>query len=123
MTNDTSRSANPRFQLNLTEFWSAHLGLTLVTISLSVIVFVITPLREAGLPGRLFFEMIVVALMISGSLVTRQSRMAKAFSIAIVIVSAAVLGAGRVHPTRVVHLGVALLSLSRCCSLPALSCS
>ena len=104
MTNNPSRSPNSRFELNLTEFWSAHLGLTLVTISLSVILFVITPLREAGLPGRLFFETVVVALMIFGSLAIRQSRLAKAFSIAIVIVSAVVLGAGRVHPTRVLHL-------------------
>jgi hypothetical protein len=104
MTNTNSRSPNSSFQLNLSGFWSAHLGLTLVTISLSVILFVITPLREAGLPGRLFFETVVVALMIFGSLVIRQSRIAKAFSIAILMVSAAVLGAGRIHPTRVLHL-------------------
>jgi hypothetical protein len=104
MTNNTSRSPNSSFHLILSEFWSTHLGLTLVTISLSVILFVITPLREAGLPGRLFFETVVVALMIFGSLVIDQSRTAKAFAIVIVLVSAAVLGAGRVHPTRVLHL-------------------
>ena len=104
MTNNTSRSPNSNFHLILSEFWSAHLGLTLVTISLSVILFVITPLREAGLPGRVFFETVVVALMIFGSLVIDQSRTAKAFAIVVVLVSATVLGAGRVHPTRVLHL-------------------
>ena len=36
----------------MSEFWSGDLGLTLVTLSLILLIFVITPLREAGLPGR-----------------------------------------------------------------------
>jgi len=83
----------------MSEFWSAHLGLTLITISLAILIFVITPLREAGLHGRVFFDLVVVTLMIFGAFAVNQSRMAKAFTIAIVLVSAAVLWSGRVHPT------------------------
>jgi len=104
MANDTQGPQSHTLGIDLSQFWSSHLGLTLVTISLTVIVFVITPLREAGLPGRLFFDLAVVTLMISAAVVTEQSRMAKGFAIAVVVVSATVLGAGRVHPTPFLHL-------------------
>lgn len=71
---------------------------------MAVIVFVVTPLREAGLPSRLFFAMVVVTLMISGTLVIDQSRIAKACAIAIVLASATVLASGRLHPTPFLHL-------------------
>jgi hypothetical protein len=71
---------------------------------LAVIIFVITPLREAGLPGRLFFDLVVVTLMIFGALVVDQSRMAKAFAVAVVLVSATVLATSRVHPTPFLRL-------------------
>lgn len=103
MTNPASQPQNSSFYIDLSQFWSSHLGLTLVTASLAVLVFVITPLREAGLPGRLFFDLIVLALMISGALAIDQSLMAKAFAIAVVLVCAVVLGFGRVHPTPFLH--------------------
>ena len=101
MTNENDQY---RTRLNMSEFWSAHLGLTLITISLAILIFVITPLREAGLHGRVFFDLVVVTLMIFGAFAVNQSRMAKAFTIAIVLVSAAVLWSGRVHPTLFLHL-------------------
>lgn len=104
MTNHRDRRQNPSSHLDLNQFWSSHLGLTLVTISLAVIVFVVTPLREAGLPSRLFFDIVAVTLMISGTLVIDQSRMAKAFAIAVVLGSATVLGTGRLHPTPFLRL-------------------
>ncbi len=104
MTNHTDRPHNPNSHIDLNQFWSSHLGLTLVTVSLAVIVFVVTPLREAGLPSRLFFDIVVVTLMISGALVIDQSRMAKACAIAIVLASATVLATGRLHPTPFLHL-------------------
>ena len=104
MVNDTHGPQSQTPGIDLNEFWSSHLGLTLVTLSLTVLVFVITPLREAGLPGRLFFDLVVVTLMILGTLAIDHSRMAKAFAIGIVVISAVVLGAGRVHPTPVLHL-------------------
>ena len=70
MTTIPAQSRETSFHLHMTEFWSGDLGLTLVTISLMVLVFVITPLREAGLPGRLFFDLIMVSLMVFGVLNT-----------------------------------------------------
>jgi hypothetical protein len=89
--------------MHMSEFWSGDLGLTLVTISITFLVFVITPLREAGLPERIFFDLVVVALMISGALVVEQSLVSKLFLVGAVLVSAFVLGAGRVHPTPFLH--------------------
>ena len=40
----------------MSEFWSGDLGLTLVTISVAMLIFVITPLREAGLARSDFFR-------------------------------------------------------------------
>ena len=81
---------------------SGDLGLTLVTIG-TFLVFVITPLREAGLPGRIFFDLVVVVLMVSGALVVEQSLVSKLFLVGAVLVSAFVLGAGRLHPTPFLH--------------------
>jgi hypothetical protein len=101
MTNVTNRF---RGLVDMSNFWSADLGLTLVTISLVILIFVVTPLRESGIPGRLLLDLVVVTLMIFGALVVNQSRMAKAFAIAVVVISAVVLGIGRIHPTRFLHL-------------------
>jgi hypothetical protein len=68
------------------EFWSGDLGLTLITISMAILIFVITPLREAGLRGRLFFELVVVVLMIYAALTIKQSHLARALVIAVVLV-------------------------------------
>src|SRR5271155_1423700 len=96
-----SRGAD--LQMHMSEFWSGDLGLTLVTISLVVLVFLITPLREAGLPGRVFFELIVVSLMLSGALLVDQSRLATGFIAAVILSSAVILGFGRYHPTPFLH--------------------
>src|SRR5271170_4373540 len=104
MTNDTQPTRSPARQINLSEFWSGDLGLTLVTIALAVLIFVITPLREAGLPIRLLFDLIVVALMVFGALSIKQSHFAKVSVIVVVLVSAVVIGAGRLHPTPFLHL-------------------
>lgn len=88
-----------QFDLRMSEFWSGDLGLTLVTISLLALVFIITPLREAGLPGRLFFDLIIVSLMIFGVLATGQSRLAKFSVITFVLITAAFLALARFHPS------------------------
>src|SRR6202161_4707606 len=96
--------------LQMSEFWSGDLGLTLVTISLVVLVFIITPLCEAGVPGRMFFELIVGSLMVFGVLAIEQSRAAKFSLIAFVLMTAACLGAGRFHPTPPLHQFGSILS-------------
>ena len=99
MNHSSEPSRGRFFHLEMSEFWSGDLGLTLITISLIVIIFVITPLREAGVPGRIFFDLLTVALMIFGALTINQSRIASVFVIITLATSAAVLGAARVHPT------------------------
>jgi len=103
MTNDPKHSRSAILHMHMSEFWSGDLGLTLVTISLVVLVFVITPLREAGLPSRAFFDLIVVSLMISGALIVDQSRLATGFMVVVVLVSALILMMGRIHPTPFLH--------------------
>ncbi len=94
-------AASPEYRthsrLQKSEFWSGDLGLTLVTISLVALVFIITPLREAGLPGRLFFDLIIVSLMIFGVLATERSSLAKFSVIAFVLITAAFLTLARFH--------------------------
>jgi len=113
MTNNTSPTRRPILDMQKSEFWSGDLGLTLITISLVVLLLVITPLREAGLPGRLFFELVTATLMVFGALSTEQSRLAKAFVIVIVLACGAVLAAGRLHPTLFLHdLGSFLVTVT-----------
>jgi hypothetical protein len=101
------------FHLHMSEFWSGDIGLTLVTISLVVLVFVITPLREVGLPGRLFFDLIMVSLMIFGALTVEQSRLTTILVVAFVIVSAVFLGLARLYPTPSMHqLGSVLSTIT-----------
>jgi len=103
MTVDPKHPRSAILHMHVSEFWSGDLGLTLVTISLVVLVFVITPLREAGLPSRAFFDLIVVGLMISGAFIVDQSRLATGFLVAVVLVSALILVMGRTHPTPFLH--------------------
>jgi Ion channel len=91
------------FHLHMSEFWSGDIGLTLVTLSLVVLVFVITPLRQAGLPGRLFFDLLMVSLMIFGALTVEQRRLITILIIAFVLVSAVFLGLARLYPTPLTH--------------------
>ena len=110
MANDSHPTRSAVLNMHMSEFWSGDLGLTLTNISLAVLIFVITPLREAGLPGRFLFDLIMVTLMISGSLAVNQTRIATAFIVAIVLVSTAVLVMGRLHPTPFLHQVGSILS-------------
>lgn len=95
------------------EFWSGDLGLTLITISLAVEVFIITPMREAGLPGRVFVDVIVMALMISAAAVGTKSRIWRVCLIVAVSALGVVLVAGRLHPTPPIRLwGSALTAIT-----------
>lgn len=100
-------------QLQMSEFWSGDLGLTLITISLVALVFIITPLREAGLPGRLIFDLLMVCLMVLGALAVEQSRLVKFLVIAFVLTTACFLGMARLHPTPLLHqLGSVLSTIT-----------
>jgi hypothetical protein len=104
-----SRTALLRMQMG--EFWSGDLGLTLVSISLGVLIFVIFPLREAGLRGRFFFDLMMVTLMVSGALVMKQRRIVTVMVIAVVLAGAGVLWISRLYPTPFLQQLSSLLSI------------
>jgi hypothetical protein len=86
----------PRLQLN--EFWSGGLGLTLVTVCVVILIFIIFPLRGAGLAGRVFLDILMVVLMGFGAFAVNQSRAATVCMIAIFLASGVVLTTSRLHP-------------------------
>ena len=96
MANSTQQSRTAVLHMHMSEFWSGDIGLTLVSLSLGILVFVIFPLRQAGLAGRFFIDCVMVTLMVSGALVTNQSRIVTAITIAIVFLAAGVLWVSRV---------------------------
>jgi voltage-gated potassium channel len=108
-----SNNSTAVFHFNMSEFWSGDLGLTLVTISLTIFVFVITPLREAGLPGRIVFDLVMVSLMVFGALTVEQRRSTTVLIIAFVLLNGVVLAASRFHPTPFLQLlGSALSTIT-----------
>jgi hypothetical protein len=108
-----AQSKSAFFRLKSGEFWSGDIGLTLLTISLVLLVFVITPLREAGLSGRAVLEVIIMALMVFGAIAVKQDRIDTILVITLISVTAVVLAAGRLHPTPMLHqLGCVLATLS-----------
>jgi Ion channel len=98
MTNSTPASRTAILHMQMSEFWSGDIGLTLVSISLGILIFVIFPLRQAGLAGRFFIDFVMVTLMISGALVMNQSRIITGLTIGIVFLSVTVLWASRFFP-------------------------
>ena len=98
MASGAHQSHTATLHMQMSEFWSGDIGLTLVSISLGILVFVIFPLRQAGLTGRFFIDCVMVTLMISGALVMNQSRLTTVVTIAIVCVGASVLWASRFFP-------------------------
>ena len=98
------------FNFQMSEFWSGDLGLTLVTISLVVLVFVITPLREAGLQAHFILGLIIVALMVYGALAVQQSRLGTLLVVAFLLATAIFLIVGRFRPTPVMHQFGGILS-------------
>jgi hypothetical protein len=97
--NDTTRQSRTAIlYMHMSEFWSGDIGLTLVSISLGILIFVIFPLRQAGLAGRFFIDFVMVTLMISGALVMNQSRIVTGITIGIVFLAVTVLWASRFFP-------------------------
>lgn len=86
-------------RVEMGEFWSGDLGLTLLTISLVVLVFVVTPLNEVALPARAGVDVIIFVLMVFGAVTVKQNRPATIFVIAFISVTAIVLLLARSHQT------------------------
>jgi hypothetical protein len=110
-----AQSRNPRFPIGikLGEFWSGDLGLTLVTVSLVLLVFVVTPLREAGMHWRAALDFVIMVLMLFAAFAVKQNRIDTIAVSTIVAVTAVVLAFGRFHPTPLLHqLGSALATIT-----------
>jgi hypothetical protein len=101
------------WKLYVGDFWSGDLGLTLLSISFVVEIFVITPMREVGVPGRIFFNLIVGALMISAAITGSKSLVWKTILITACLVTGGVLVASRLNPSITLHLwGSVLVSIT-----------
>jgi hypothetical protein len=113
MSNESHRIRDGVLRLGMTNFWSGDLGLTLISISLVFLVFVVVPTREAGIPGRIFFDSAIFVLMALAALAAKQSRLETSFMIAMVLSTAIFLVYGRLHPTLLNRLiGSALTTLT-----------
>jgi Ion channel len=110
MTTNPHRLRTAVLQMQMSEFWSGDLGLTLVTISLVILIFLVTPLLAAGLPGRIFFDFMMATLMILGALNVEKNRAGTAVIIAFVLLTAVTLGTSRIHPTPFLHRFGSVLS-------------
>ena len=99
MSNITALPRIALFRIKGGEFWSGDLGLTLISISLCVLVFVITPMREAGVPGRIAVDLLMMVLMVFAAIAVKQTRFDTILVIVLILVTAALLGASRAYPT------------------------
>lgn len=86
-------------QIESSEFWSGDLGLTLITISLAVLIFVILPLAEVGLAGRFVLDLVWVGLMVSGALSIGTNRVTTTLAIIVLLTTFIVLWASLAHRT------------------------
>ncbi len=103
MTQSSPRDHMTVLHERISQFWSGDLGLTLVTLSLIILIFMTIPLAHAGLPARVVFDLIMMTLMLTGAVVVSKSRIGLGVVIGIVMASTIVLIAGRLHPTPVLH--------------------
>ena len=92
MSNITALHRITLFRIKGGEFWSGDLGLTLITISLCVLVFVITPMREAGVPGRIAVDLLIMGLMVYAAIAVRQTRFDTFLVVTLILITATVLG-------------------------------
>jgi hypothetical protein len=99
MANTERQSHIALLHMQMSEFWSGDIGLTLVTITLVILIFVIFPLQQAGITGHVALDLVMVTLMISGALVVKQRRILTAGVIALVILAVGVLFMSRLYPT------------------------
>ncbi len=91
------------FRIKRGEFWSGDLGLTLITMSVCILVFIITPMREAGISGRILVDLLMMVLMVFAAIAVKQTRFDTILMITLILVTAALLGAARLYPTPLLH--------------------
>lgn len=99
----TMRSRETSLRAQMGDFWSGDIGLTLLTLCLAALIFVITPLREAGLSGRAVLDLLLMGLMVFGAISVKQNRVDTTLAIAFICVTALLLIIGRLYPTALLH--------------------
>jgi Ion channel len=97
------RSRQTSLRAQMGDFWSGDIGLTLLTLSLAALVFVITPLREAGLTSRAVLDLIIMVLMVYGVVVVKQNRVDTLLTITFIFLTAVLLATARLYPTPLLH--------------------
>jgi hypothetical protein len=78
------------FKQRLIQFWAGDEGLTLFSIALGLSIFVVSPLHEAAIHGRMILDIVIAALMISGALVLRKGRITTPLVILVTVAAVAV---------------------------------
>ena len=78
-------------QFESSEFWSGDVGLTLITISLTIFTFLILPRGEAGLLARFVLDVILATLMVSGALAIGTNRLTTTLAVVLLLAAFIVL--------------------------------
>jgi hypothetical protein len=110
MTTDAPHSRRTTIYLDISDFWKGDLGLTLITICVVTLVFLVTPLHEEGLRIRFVFDLILGALMVFGAVKVGRRPVVNAMVAGLVVLTAVVLLAGRIHPTPAMHQAGSILA-------------
>lgn len=100
-----------RLQFDSSEFWSGDVGLTLITIALTVFTFLIFPLAEVGLLGRFVLDVFLVTLMVSGALRIGTNRVTTTLAVVVLLAAVIVLWVSWVFSTLFLQRLSSILSI------------
>lgn len=74
-------------QFEPSEFWSGDVGLTFITVALTIFTFLVVPLAEGGLLGRFILDVFLATLMVSGALKVGTNRVTTTLAIVVLLVA------------------------------------
>jgi Ion channel len=100
MANQSRDTQVSSFSQRLSQFWAGDEGLTLLSIVLVVSIFVVVPLQESGSRSWWILDIVLSALMVSGALAVKKSRILTTLAILITVAAVAVRWMVRVVPGR-----------------------
>jgi len=98
-SNHTDEVKSFRLRFDASEFWSGDVGLTLITVSLTIFTFLILPLAEGGLLGRFVLDVVLATLMVSGALRIGTNRITTTLAIVVLLAAIVVLWVSLMHST------------------------
>ena len=88
-----------RLRFEASEFWSGDVGLTLITVSLTMSTFLILPLADGGLLGRFVHDVVLATLMVAGALRIGTNRVTTTLAIVVLLAALLVLWISLMHAT------------------------